>query len=118
MAIDPHPSIPPLHPGELLSEEILPKLGMTKVAVAEKLGVTRQMLGHILSGKSPVTAPVAYRLGELVGNGGRFWLALQADYDLWHLARRAREEKPLRMRSWRRSKAKKPEDAPQRKEVA
>ena len=77
-----HPSIPPTHPGELLREVVLPETGLTKVAFAEALGVSRQTLYDVLNRKQPVTANLAVRLGKLLGNGAQFWINMQRNYDL------------------------------------
>ena len=47
--IERHPSIDPVHPGEILREDILPALSMSKKAVAAALGVSRQTLYDILN---------------------------------------------------------------------
>ena len=80
--IERHPSIGPVHPGEVLREDILPDLSMSKTAVADALGISRQTLYDILNEKQPVTAEMAVRLGKLFGNGGRFWINLQRSHDL------------------------------------
>jgi addiction module HigA family antidote len=72
----------PVHPGELLREDVLPALGRPKAEIARLLGVSRQTLYDILNEKQPVTAPMALRLGKLCGDGGRVWLAMQEAYDL------------------------------------
>ena len=77
-----HPSIPPTHPGALLREIVLPETGLTKVAFAEALGVSRQTLYDVLNQKQPVTANLAVRLGKLLGNGAQFWINMQRNYDL------------------------------------
>jgi addiction module HigA family antidote len=77
----------PTHPGELLREDVLPALGMTKVEVADALGISRQHLYDVLSEKKPVSAEVAARLGAAFGNGPDIWLSMQAAYDAWHAAR-------------------------------
>ena len=77
-----HPSLVPVHPGEILREDVLPALGMTKTAVADALGISRQTLYHILNEKQPVTAEMAVRFGKLFGNGAAFWLNLQRAHDL------------------------------------
>ena len=80
--IERHPSIEPAHPGEILRDDILPALSMSKAAVAEALGISRQTLYDILNEKQPVTAEMAVRFGKLFGNGGQFWVNLQRSYDL------------------------------------
>lgn len=80
--IERHRSVEPVHPGEILREDILPALSMSKTAVAEALGISRQTLYDILNEKQPVTAELAVRFGKLFGNGARFWANLQRSYDL------------------------------------
>jgi addiction module HigA family antidote len=72
----------PLHPGELLREEVLPALGRPKAEIARLLGVTRKTLYDILDEKQAVTAEMAIRLGKLCGNGPEVWNNLQRTYDL------------------------------------
>src|SRR6202171_5804318 len=78
----PKRGLPPMHPGELLREEILPALDRPKTEIAKMLGVSRQTLYDILEEKQPVTPMMALRLGKLCGNGPDLWLNLQKRYDL------------------------------------
>jgi antitoxin HigA-1 len=78
----PKRGLPPMHPGELLREEILPTLGRPKTEIAKLLGVSRQTLYDILEENQPVTPAMALRLGKLCGNGPDLWLNLQKRYDL------------------------------------
>lgn len=78
----PRRGLPPMHPGELLREEILPALNRPKTEIARLLGVSRQTLYDILEEKQPVTPMMALRLGKLCGNGPDLWLNLQKRYDL------------------------------------
>jgi len=80
--------LPPMHPGQLLREEILPALGRPKTEIARLLGVSRQTLYDIVEEKQPVTPTMALRLGKLCGNGPDLWLNLQRRHDL----RRAEQE--------------------------
>jgi addiction module HigA family antidote len=73
----------PMHPGELLREEIFPALGKSKTEIASLLGISRQTLYDILDERQPVTPAMALRLGKLCGNGPRLWINLQRSYDLW-----------------------------------
>lgn len=77
----------PAHPGELLREDILPALGMTKTEVAEALGISRQHLYDILRERKPVSPEVAVRLGKAFGDGAGVWLRMQAAYDAWNAER-------------------------------
>lgn len=77
----------PMHPGELIREEIIPATGKTKTEIAALLGISRQHLHDILAEKKPVSPAVAVRLGKLFGNGADIWVRLQATYDTWHAER-------------------------------
>lgn len=83
----PRRGLPPMHPGELLREEILSALDRPKTEIAKLLGVSRQTLYDVLKEKQPVTPGMALRLGKLFGNGPELWLNLQRRYDL-HQAER------------------------------
>ncbi len=72
----------PMHPGEMLREDVLPALGKSKTEIARLLGVSRQTLYDILHEKQPVTPGMALRLGKLLGNGPDLWINLQRAYDL------------------------------------
>lgn len=72
----------PMHPGELLREDVLPALGRPKTEIARLLGISRQTLYDILNEKQPITAQMALRIGKLCGNGPDIWLNLQRTYDL------------------------------------
>lgn len=77
--------LPPMHPGELLREVILPALkeaGTSRTKVADLMGVGRRSLYDLLDEKSAVTPDMALRLGKLLGNGPDFWLNLQRGWDL------------------------------------
>jgi addiction module HigA family antidote len=78
----PKRSLPPMHPGQLLREEILPALNRPKTQIAKLLGVSRQTLYDLLEERQPVTPIMALRLGKLCGNGPDLWLNLQRRYDL------------------------------------
>lgn len=82
----------PMHPGELLREDVLPALGRSRAEIARLLGVSRQTLHAILTEKAPVTPEMALRIGKLCGNGLELWLSLQARYDIERLRRTKREE--------------------------
>jgi addiction module HigA family antidote len=78
----------PVHPGEILREDVLPALGRSKTELAALLQISRQQLYDILGEAKPITPNTALRIGKLCGNGPDIWLRMQADYDL----RMAREE--------------------------
>jgi addiction module HigA family antidote len=77
------PSRPPVHPGEILREEVLPALRLTVAGAARGLGVSRQLLHRIISEQAGVSPEMALRLGKFCGNGPELWLAMQQAHDLW-----------------------------------
>jgi addiction module HigA family antidote len=74
---------PPPHPGEILREQVLPALGMHVKELAAHLGVSRQSLSGLINEKRAVSLDIAQRLGSALGNGARFWLALQMQWEIW-----------------------------------
>ncbi len=73
----------PPHPGEVLREQILPRLGLSRKVLAAKLGVSLTRLTDFLTERRPVSLDMARRLGKAFGNGARYWLALQMQHDVW-----------------------------------
>ena len=84
--------LPPMHPGELLREDIIPALGLPLVEIARLLGVSRQALHAILSERAAVSPLMALKLGKLCGNGPDLWINLQVRHDLARLAEARRDE--------------------------
>ena len=85
-----HLSIEPVHPGEILLEDVFPALGITKPALAEALGISRQSLHELFSAKRSVTPEMALRLETVVGSTAETWLALQSARDLWEARKSAK----------------------------
>lgn len=83
---------PPIHPGEILREDVLPGLQLSVSAAAKHLGVTRQALHRVLAQTTAVSPEMALRIGKLCGNGPDVWLRMQAAYDLWHAGQRFTDE--------------------------
>jgi addiction module HigA family antidote len=74
--------LPPVHPGEILKEDVLPSVGLSVTAAAKALGVSRQMLHDILSQRRPLSAVMCLKLSRLLGGSPEVWMRLQATYDL------------------------------------
>ena len=83
-----HPDFAPVHPGEILRDEVLPALDISVATAAQHLGVSRQALHRVLSGRAAVSPEMALRIGKFCGNGPDIWLRMQAAFDLWHADRR------------------------------
>jgi len=77
------PKRKPTHPGEILKEDVLPAMHETVTSFAKRVGMSRQSIHAILAEKRSITPEVALRIGAVVGNGGRVWLAMQMEHDLW-----------------------------------
>jgi antitoxin HigA-1 len=75
---------PPVHPGEILREDVLKNLGLSVSEAAKRLGVSRQQLHRILACTHPITTEMALRIGKFAGNGPGLWLRMQQTYDLWY----------------------------------
>jgi antitoxin HigA-1 len=73
--------IAPVSPGEMLEEEFLLPLAMTKYRLAKSIGVPAQRIGDIIAGKRGITADTDLRLCRLFGLSDGWWLRLQASYD-------------------------------------
>ena len=84
--------LPPVHPGAILREEILPALPQSKTEIAQLLGISRQTLYDILDEKQPVTVQMALRLGKLFGTSAESWINMQVAHDLKIKAREMAEE--------------------------
>ena len=74
--------LPPVHPGEVLLEEFLEPMGLSQYRLAKDISVPPRRINEIVHGKRAVTADTALRLARYLGTTPRFWLNLQAQYDL------------------------------------
>jgi addiction module HigA family antidote len=90
----------PIHPGEILAEDVLAELGLNANQAGEALGVPANRISEILRGRRSITADTALRLGRWLGSSPQFWMNLQRSYDLEvaeleHGEEIARQVKPL-----------------------
>ncbi len=72
----------PVHPGELLAEDVLPRYGLTVTEAAARLGVARPGFNNVLNSKRAVTPELALKIERVFGYPARMLLALQGQYDL------------------------------------
>ena len=72
----------PIHPGEILIEEFLEPLEISQYRLAKSISVPPRRINEIVHGKRAITADTALRLARFFGTTDRFWLNLQARYDL------------------------------------
>lgn len=74
-------NVPPVSPGEMLEEEFLKPLGLTKYRLAKDIGVPHQRIGGIVAGKRAITADTDLRLCRYFGLSDGWWLREQANHD-------------------------------------
>jgi antitoxin HigA-1 len=71
----------PVHPGQLVKAN-LEELEQSVAAAADAIGVTRQALNNVISGKSAVSPEMAIRFEQAFGGSADMWLRMQAAHDL------------------------------------
>ena len=74
--------LPPIHPGEILSEEFLIPLGMSQKELAHSIGVDVQLINDIVRGDRPINAETALLLSRYFDTSAKFWTGLQSRYEL------------------------------------
>jgi addiction module HigA family antidote len=74
--------LPPIHPGEILMEEFLKPMGISQYKLAKDISVPARRINEIVQGKRSITPDTALRLSRYFGLSERFWINLQARYDL------------------------------------
>jgi addiction module HigA family antidote len=72
----------PIHPGEILLEEFLKPMGISQYQLAKDINVDPRRINAIIHGERSITADTALRLSRYFGTSERFWVNLQAHYDL------------------------------------
>lgn len=72
----------PVHPGEIISEEFLKPMGISKYRLSKDTNMNPTRVGEIVSGKRRISADTALRLSKYFGVSAEFWMNLQSKYDL------------------------------------
>ncbi|SNB44681.1 HigA family addiction module antitoxin [Geobacter sp. DSM 9736] len=93
--------LPPVHPGEILLEDFLKPMGITRYRLSKSIAVPQRRIDEICAGKRSITADTALRLARFFGTDAQSWMNLQAEYDLevaeiTMAERIEREVKPLK----------------------
>ncbi len=85
------------HPGTILKETVFDPLELSVTEAAERLAMSRVAMSRVLNGKAGISPDLAVRL-EMAGvSSARFWMTLQANYDLWCARQHAQPPvRPLR----------------------
>jgi addiction module HigA family antidote len=73
-------NLPPVHPGEILADE-LAELRLSARKFASHIGVPPNAVTAIINGDRRITAEMALRLGKVFGTGERYWMNLQSRYE-------------------------------------
>src|ERR1700729_77866 len=74
--------MPPVHSGEILLTEFLEPLGVSQYQLAKAVDVPARRINEIVHGQRRISADTALRLSRYFGTSERFWMNLQARYDL------------------------------------
>jgi addiction module HigA family antidote len=72
----------PVHPGEILREEFLIPLGLSRNALARALRVPVNHISNLVNEKRGISATMALRLARYFKTSPELWLGLQQDYEL------------------------------------
>jgi antitoxin HigA-1 len=71
------------HPGDILKTTVFEPLNLTVTEAAERLSMSRVALSRVVNGKAGISSDLALRLEKAGASTARFWINLQANYDLW-----------------------------------
>jgi len=85
----------PPHPGGILRNGYLEPLDLSVAEATEILGVTRQTVHNVISGKTAISAEMAVRLAKAFGTSAELWLRLQTAYDLARVEKSRIKVRPL-----------------------
>jgi addiction module HigA family antidote len=89
----------PVTPGELLEQEFLIPMGLTKYRLAKEIGVPAQRIGEIVAGRRAITADTDLRFCRFFGLSNGYWLRAQAIHDT-EVAAKAIAGELKRIRPW------------------
>ena len=89
-----------IHPGEILLEDFMKPLGVSARQLASDIDVSPSRISELVNGLRPITADTALRLGLFFRMEPRFWLNLQAEYDIRVADRQLRAKLVQRIREY------------------
>lgn len=92
--------LPPLHPGEILREEFLSPLKISRTKLAQETGIPTRLISAIIRGKRSISPEIALRLSRYFGLSDPFWLNLQLHYDLQITKETLRERLETEVKVW------------------
>jgi addiction module HigA family antidote len=71
-----------VHPGEILREEFMIPMKLTSAELARQLHISVPRVNDVVRERRAITADTAMRLSRYFGTSARFWMNLQAEFDL------------------------------------
>jgi len=74
------PALMPVHPGEILLEE-LKERGLTQKVFAAQIGMSPSHLSELIHGRITLTIAIADKLEQALGIDSQFWTNMQTDYN-------------------------------------
>src|SRR3990167_1284667 len=77
----------PLHPGEVVKDDLIDGAGLNVTEAAYKLGISRTSLSRLLNGHVGISPEMALRLSKLLNTSIEMWINIQAQYDTWKISR-------------------------------
>jgi len=86
----------PVHPGEVLLEDVIKPLGLTVTEAALRLGVTRKTLSALLNGRASLSPEMATRIARATHTSPESWLYMQSKLDLWNVSRKPPKVRELK----------------------
>jgi antitoxin HigA-1 len=89
----------PVAPGELLLEEFLKPMGISRYRLAKETAVPAQRIGDIVAGRRAITADTDLRLCRFFGLSNGYWLRAQAAHDT-EVAERMLGSELARIKPW------------------
>ena len=92
--------LPPVFPGEILLEDFLVPMGITRYRLAKDIGVPQRRIDEICAGKRAISADTALRLARFFGTDAQSWMNLQAAYDLERAEEQLAESIVRQVKPW------------------
>jgi addiction module HigA family antidote len=89
----------PVTPGELLWEEFMSPMGLSRYRLAKEIGVPAQRIGDIINGKRSITADTDLRLCRFFGLSNGYWLRAQTAYEI-EIAQRELAQVLKKIKPW------------------
>jgi antitoxin HigA-1 len=90
----------PVHPGEILKEDVLAEAGLSVAEAAEILGVGRPALSAVLNGRASLSAEMALRFEKAFGTSMDLMLKIQLQHDI---AKTRKLAKGIKVLKWSRA---------------